>query len=130
MKRKKNQPRFLEAFSPTIMESTVPKRFVDIVNEVGDTILSDDVKSAKWDWSHKLVGKVSKEVQIPISNSDDREFLFRIMRQGCLDYLKYIISKNSKRVEKFSSNLLNSLSRYSSFVLNFSFLRDKSLSKN
>ena len=94
MKRKKNQPRFLEAFSPTIMESTVPKRFVDIVNEVGDTVLSDDVKSAKWDWSHKLVGKVSKEVQIPISNSDDREFLFRIMRQGCLDYLKYIISKN------------------------------------
>ena len=44
MKRKKNQPRFLEAFSPTIMESTVPKRFVDIVNEVGDTVLSDDVK--------------------------------------------------------------------------------------
>ena len=102
MKRKKNQPRFLEAFSPTIMESTVPKRFVDIVNEVGDTVLSDDVKSAKWDWSHKLVGKVSKEVQIPISNSDDREFLFRIMRQGCLDYLKYIISKNSKRVAKLT----------------------------
>ena len=46
MKRKKNQPRFLEAFSPTIMESTVPKRFGDIVNEVGDTVLSDDVKSA------------------------------------------------------------------------------------
>ena len=70
------------------------ERDLDIVNEVGDTVLSDDVKSAKWDWSHKLVGKVSKEVQIPISNSDDREFLFRIMRQGCLDYLKYIISKN------------------------------------
>ena len=100
MKRKKNQPRFLEAFSPTIMESTVPKRFVDIVNEVGDTVLNDDVKSAKWDWSHKLVGKVSKEVQIPISNSDDREFLFRIMRQGCLDYLIYHIKEQGIQMER------------------------------
>ena len=94
MKRKKNQSRFLEPFSPTIMESTVPKRFVDIVNDTGDVVLSDEQKSVKWDWSHKLVGKVSKEVQIPVGNSDDRDFLFKIMRQGCLDYLKNIISKN------------------------------------
>ena len=71
MKRKKTQSRFLEPFSPTIMESTVPKRFVDIVNDTGDIVLSDEQKSVKWDWSHKLVGKVSKEVQIPVSNSDD-----------------------------------------------------------
>ena len=94
MKRKKTQSRFLEAFSPTIMESTVPKRFIDIVNDAGDSVLSDDQKSAKWDWSHKLVGKVSKEVQIPVSNSNDRDFLFKVMRQVCLDYLEYIISKN------------------------------------
>ena len=75
MKRKKSQSRtdklfcqsrFLEPFSPTIMESTVPKRFVDIVNDTGDIVLSDEQKSVKWDWSHKLVGKVSKEVQIPV----------------------------------------------------------------
>ena len=94
MKRKKTQSRFLEAFSPTIMESTVPKRFVDIVNDTGDAVLSDKQKSVQWDWSHKLVGKVSKEVQIPVSNSDDRDFLFKVMRQACLDYLKHIISKN------------------------------------
>ena len=94
MKRKKTQSKFLEAFSPTIMESTVPKRFVDIVNDTGDAVLSDEQKSVQWDWSHKLVGKVSKEVQIPVSNSDDRDFLFKVMRQACLDYLKHIISKN------------------------------------
>ena len=47
MKRKKNQSRFLEPFSPTIMESTVPKRFVDIVNDTGDIVLSDEQKSVK-----------------------------------------------------------------------------------
>jgi len=94
MKRKKTQSKFLEAFSPTIMEATVPKRFVDIVNDTGDAVLSDKQKSVQWDWSHKLVGKVSKEVQIPVSNSDDRDFLFKVMRQACLDYLKHIISKN------------------------------------
>ena len=94
MKRKKTHSRFLEVFSPTIMESTVSKRFIDIVNDTGDAVLSDEQKSVKWDWSHKLVGKVSKEIQIPVSNSDDRDFLFKVMRQACLDYLKYIISKN------------------------------------
>jgi len=94
MKRKKAQSRFLEVFSPTIMESTVPKRFIDIVNDTGDAVLSDEQKSVKWDWSHKLVGKVSKEIQIPVANSGDRDFLFKVMRQACLDYLKYIISKN------------------------------------
>jgi hypothetical protein len=28
---------------------------------VSDDVLSSDVKSKKWDWSHKLVGKVTKE---------------------------------------------------------------------
>ena len=48
MKRKKTQSRFLEVFSPTIMESTVPKRFIDIVNDTGDAVLSDEQKSVKW----------------------------------------------------------------------------------
>lgn len=85
--------KFHEPFSPTILETTVPDRFVDIINGVADDILSDKEKSKKWDWSHKLVGKVSKEIQIPVTNTKDREFLFKIMRQGCLDYLNYMIDK-------------------------------------
>ena len=55
-KTQKNQPKFLEVFSPTIMESKVSQRFIDIVNAAGDDVLSNEQKSAKWDWSHKLVG--------------------------------------------------------------------------
>ena len=96
MKKKtlKTPPKFLEVFSPTIMESKVSQRFIDIVNAAGDDVLSSEQKSAKWDWSHKLVGKVSKEIQIPIDDADDRDLLFTTMRQACVDYLNYIISKN------------------------------------
>ena len=90
----KKTNKFIEAFSPTILETKVPARFIKIINDTGDDILSDDRKSAKWDWSHKLVGKVNKEIQIPVNDSDDRAMLFKVMRQACLDYLKYIISKN------------------------------------
>ena len=58
-------PKFHEPFSPSILETTVPQRFVDIVNDVADDVLSSEKKSKQWDWSHKLVGKVSKEIQIP-----------------------------------------------------------------
>lgn len=94
MKMKKKQSKFHEVFSPTILETQVPDRFVDIINRVGDNVLSNSMSIAKWDWSHKLVGKVSSEVQIPISDRDEKEFLFRIMREKCLEYLNYIISKN------------------------------------
>tara|TARA_Y100001937_G_scaffold61064_1_gene83458 strand:+ start:80 stop:748 length:669 start_codon:yes stop_codon:yes gene_type:complete len=91
---KKKQSKFHEVFSPTILETQVPNRFVDIINRVGDNVLSNSMSIAKWDWSHKLVGKVSSEVQIPISDKDEKEFLFKIMREKCLEYLNYIISKN------------------------------------
>jgi hypothetical protein len=63
----KKTNKFIEAFSPTILETKVPSRFIKIINDTGDDILSDDRKSA---------------------------MLFKVMRQACLDYLKYIISKN------------------------------------
>ena len=90
MKMKKKQSKFHEVFSPTILETQVPNRFVDIINRVGDNVLSNSMSIAKWDWSHKLVGKVSSEVQIPISDKDEKEFLFKIMREKCLEYLNYI----------------------------------------
>ena len=74
--------KFHEPFSPVILETTVPKRFVDIVNDVADDVLADDKKSKEWDWSHKLVGKVNKEILIPVTDPDDRSFLFKIMKQG------------------------------------------------
>ncbi len=91
-------PKFHEPYSPAIMETEVPKRFVDIVNDIADEVLSDEQKSQQWDFSHRLVGKVNKEIQLPVKDKEDREFLFQIMKQGCLDYLKYNLDKNRSHV--------------------------------
>ena len=42
------------------------QKTLKIINNIGDEVLSDKNKSAQWDWSNHLVGKVHKEIQIPI----------------------------------------------------------------
>ena len=88
-----NEVKFHTPFSPTIMEMEVPKKFIDIINKIGDEVLSDDRKSAQWDWSNHLVGKVHKEVQIPIVNKEDGEYCKNILKSSCLGYLKHMIGK-------------------------------------
>lgn len=83
--------KFHEPFSPTILETKVTPRFVKIINDVADDVLSSEEKSKKWDWSHRLVGKVNKEILIPVTDEGDRAFLFKTMKQGCLDYLNHMI---------------------------------------
>ena len=78
-------------FSPTILETTVPKDFIKIINKIGDEVLSDDNKSAQWDWSNHLVGKVHKEIQIPISDKNDSDYCKDVIRLGCVTYLKQMI---------------------------------------
>jgi len=88
-------PKFHKPFSPMIMESTVPDKFVKIVNDTADKVLGSETASVEWDWSHKLVGKVHKEVQIPVRNKEHRELLFTTMRGACVDYLKESIKNNT-----------------------------------
>jgi hypothetical protein len=88
--------KFHEPFSPTILETEVTERFVKIVNDVSDDVLSSEEKSKKWDWSGKLVGKVSKEVLIPLTSEEDKEYLLKIVKQGCLDYLYYMLQRGRK----------------------------------
>ena len=88
-------PKFHKPFSPMIMESTVPDKFVEIVNDTADKVLGSETASVEWDWSHKLVGKVHKEVQIPVRNKEHRELLFTTMRGACVDYLKESIKNDT-----------------------------------
>jgi len=88
-------PKFHRPFSPTIMESIVPDKFVEIVNDTADKVLGSEAASVEWDWSHKLVGKVHKEVQIPVKNKEHRELLFTTMKGACVDYLKESIKNNT-----------------------------------
>ena len=68
-------PKFHKPFSPIIMETEAPKRFVDTINKTADKVLGSEAASVEWDWSHMLVGKVYKEVRIPIRDKDNKEFL-------------------------------------------------------
>ena len=86
---------FHAPFSPVIMVSMVPDKFVEIVNERADIVLNSEVYSAKFDWSDNLVGKVHKEVLVPVKNEDDREFLFATMKDACIEYLKKLIENNT-----------------------------------
>ena len=38
----KNNVTWWEKFSPTIMETEVPQKFIDIINNTGDEVLKDD----------------------------------------------------------------------------------------
>ena len=86
---------FHAPFSPVIMVSMVPDRFIEIVNERADIVLNSEVYSAKFDWSDNLVGKVHKEVLVPVKNEDDRKFLFATMKDACIEYLKKLIENNT-----------------------------------
>ena len=87
--------KFHRPFSPMIMESEVPNKLVEVVNETADKVLSDEQSSIRWDFSNKLVGKVHKEIQIPVVDKGDREFLFSTMKGACVDYLKNCIKHNT-----------------------------------
>ena len=89
-----DEVKFLEPFSATIMECEVPDRFIEIVNRVGDEVLSDDTTSAEWDFSENLVGKVRKEVQIPLTDKEERKYTLDFMKESCLLYLQRMIEKN------------------------------------
>ena len=92
--RMNDEVKFLEPFSPTILERQVPDRFMEIVNRVGDEVLSDNEKAAEWDFSENLVGKVSKEVQIPLTNKEERKYTLGFMKESCLMYLERMIKNN------------------------------------
>ena len=85
-------------FSPTILEYQVPQRFIDIINTSGDAVLPDDGLSKKFDFSDNLVGKVSKEVRIPVAEQDDRNYMADIIKKACLGYLQNMIA-NSRAYE-------------------------------
>ena len=89
-----DQVRVHTPFSPTILEYKVPQRFLDIVNTSGDAVLPDDGLSKKFDFSDNLVGKVSKEVRIPILEKDDKDYMSGIIKGACLGYLQNMIQNN------------------------------------
>ena len=89
-----SEDKFIEPFSPAILERQVPQKFIDIVNRVGDEVLSDETKSREWDFSENLVGKVRKEVQIPIVDKTEKKYCLDYMKESCLLFLQEMLKKN------------------------------------
>ena len=89
-----SEDKFIEPFSPAILERQVPQKFIDIVNRVGDEVLSNETKSREWDFSENLVGKVSKEVQIPIVDKAEKKYCLDYMKESCLLFLQEMLKKN------------------------------------
>ena len=115
-------PKFHRPFSPTIMETQVPDRFVDIVNTISDKVFSSDSASREWDWSHMLVGKVHKEVQIPIKNKEDKKFLINLMKNMCLTYLKESIKNGNHHTwKKLAGESIPTIERRSCVIKSFWF---------
>ena len=88
-----NEIKWWDRFSPTIMEMEVPQKFIDIINNTGDEVLKDDGLSKKYDFSNNLVGKVHKEVAIPVPEND-KDYCLSTLRQACLRYLRQMILYN------------------------------------
>ena len=53
-----------QPFGPSILKTTLPQGFVNLLNAEADRILHDDNLSKEHDWSHNLAGNVKKEVAI------------------------------------------------------------------
>ena len=87
----KNNVTWWEKFSPTIMETEVPQKFINIINNTGDEVLKDDGLSKKYDFSDNLVGKVHKEVSIPVPDKD-KSYCLSVLRQSCVQYLRQMIA--------------------------------------
>ena len=53
-----------QPFGPSILKTTLPQSFVNLLNAEADRILHDEKLSKDHDWSHNLAGNVKKEVMI------------------------------------------------------------------
>jgi hypothetical protein len=82
------------------METEAPKEFVDKINDTADKVLGSETASVEWDWSHMLVGKVHKEVRIPIKGKEAKQLLLNVMKSACLDYLKESINQGNHHAWK------------------------------
>ena len=80
-----------QPFGPSILKSTLPQSFINLLNVEADRILYDDELSKEHDWSHNLAGNVKKEVAIDQNKIPNfPEFLITMAKQ----YYKHTIEKD------------------------------------
>jgi len=77
-----------QPFGPSILKSTLPQGFINLLNVESDRILHDEKLSKEHDWSHNLAGNVKKEVAIDHNKIPNfTQFLMTMAKQ----YYKHTI---------------------------------------
>ena len=80
-----------QPFGPSILKTTLPQSFINLLNVEADRILYDEKLSKEHDWSHNLAGNVKKEVAIDQNKIPNfPEFLITMAKQ----YYKHTIEKD------------------------------------
>ena len=88
-----------QPFGPSILKTTLPQGFVNLLNAEADHILYDDNLSKEHDWSHNLAGNVKKEFAIDQNKIPNfPEFMITMAKQ----YYKHTINAEPAEGSKVS----------------------------
>ena len=88
-----------QPFGPSILKTTLPQGFVNLLNAEADHILYDDKLSKEHDWSHNLAGNDKKEVAIDQNKIPNfPEFMITMAKQ----YYKHTINAEPAEGSKVS----------------------------
>ena len=80
-----------QPFGPSILKTTLPQSYINLLNTESDRILYDDKLSKEHYWSHNLAGNVKKEVAIDQNKIPNfPQFLMTMAKQ----YYKHTIEKD------------------------------------
>ena len=80
-----------QPFGPSILKTTLPQSYINLLNTESDRILHDEKLSKEHDWSHNLAGNVKKEVAIDHNKIPNfSKFMITMAKQ----YFKHTIEKD------------------------------------
>ena len=80
-----------QPFGPSVLKTTLPRSFINLLNDEADRILHDEKLSKEHAWSHNLAGNVKKEVAIDQNKIPNfPEFMITMAKQ----YYKHTIEKD------------------------------------
>ncbi|MEY4370429.1 MAG: hypothetical protein RIQ48_138 [Pseudomonadota bacterium] len=94
-----NNVNVLSPFGPRIAKLRIPKNLINKLNKEIDRIVDNQNLSKKFDYSKKLVGQVSQEIQLPKAfiNKNLKSFLHKATKG-------YIEKAMNKKITKFKIN--------------------------
>tara|TARA_B100001093_G_C26441568_1_gene848291 strand:- start:94 stop:702 length:609 start_codon:yes stop_codon:yes gene_type:complete len=86
----------LSPFGPKIAIIKIPKNIINKINMEVDSILSDEKKLSKSDYSNKLVGQVKQEIKL--NSKFIKKNLLKFIHTNIKKYIKESIKKDTKKI--------------------------------